>query len=83
MKLYLLIVGIIALALLAIFASSNSNDDIYTWTKAVCDDVNYCVDVILECKSGEITGVGFTGATAHFGPEWEDPRPLESREAWC
>ena len=54
-----------------------------TWTKAVCNEKNYCLDVQITCNEDEIIDVIPTGEGAYFPENWVDPRPIEIIEKWC
>jgi len=54
-----------------------------TWTKAVCNEENYCLDIQITCEDDRIIDVKPTGEGAYFPEDWEDPRPVEIIEKWC
>ena len=53
------------------------------WTKAICDDGNFCVDYEVTCENGRVVRLERSPHSAQFGPGWEDPRPEELRNWWC
>lgn len=58
--------------------------DIYTYTKAICNETNYCEDNEVKCNGREIVSITpITGAVVQFHPDWEDPRGEEERERLC
>jgi len=54
-----------------------------TWTKAICNGENYCLDVQITCSEGEVIDIKPTDEGSHFPEDWEDPRPEEILEKWC
>lgn len=81
--------GILILGLIASLALLNSNiknNDTYTnsWTKAICDENNYCQDYEIFCKGKELVSISpITGAAIQFSEHWEDPRGEETRDKIC
>jgi len=54
-----------------------------TWTKAVCNEENYCLDIQITCRDNEVVNLKPTGEGAYFPKDWKDPRPVELIEKWC
>jgi hypothetical protein len=54
-----------------------------TWTKAVCNEKNYCLDIQITCSEDEIIDIKPTGEGAYFSESWADPRPIEIIRKWC
>lgn len=54
-----------------------------TWTKAVCNEKNYCSDVEISCDEGKIVSIKPTGEGINLPENWIDPRPVEIIEKWC
>jgi len=54
-----------------------------TWTKAICNEENYCLDIQITCSGDEIIDIKPTGEGAYFPKDWEDLRPVEIIEKWC
>lgn len=54
-----------------------------TWTKAVCNEKNYCLDIQITCSENEVFNIQPTGELARFPENWVDPRPIEIIEKWC
>ncbi|MBD3247389.1 hypothetical protein GF378_02100 [Candidatus Pacearchaeota archaeon] len=61
---------------------SNSSQyplDYRTYTKAVCDENNYCQDYEITCKNKQVINISpITGANIQHSENWEDPRPNKS-----
>ena len=65
-------------------AQTQTIDKQYSYTKAICDENNFCQDYIIVCKeSNLISQTPITGAFVQFSEGWEDPRNLEQRERSC
>ena len=54
-----------------------------TWTKAVCNEENYCLDIQITCSEDRIIDIKPTGEGAYFPDDWQDPRPVEMIQKWC
>ena len=59
------------------------NNFVYSFTKAVCNDKNYCEDYEVVCNNYEIVKLSPTGAAVQFPNDWEDPREKEEIEIKC
>ena len=46
----------------------------YTYTKAICNNEKKCIDVLIECKDGEIVKMQPVSDLTSFDDDWEDPR---------
>ena len=56
----------------------------YTYTKAICNEKNYCEDNEIKCRGNEIISVTpITGAAVQFSENWEDPRDSKINEKLC
>ncbi len=56
----------------------------YTYTKAICDDNNFCQDHIITCKgSALINNEPITGAFVQFPIKWKDPRSEKEINTFC
>jgi len=54
-----------------------------TWTKAICNEENYCLDVQITCSEDKIIDIKPTGEGAYFPESWIEPRPIELIQKWC
>jgi len=54
-----------------------------TWTKAICNEENYCLDIQITCEENGVIDIKPTGEGSYFPKDWEDPRPVEIVEKWC
>lgn len=51
----------------------------YTYTKAICDENNFCQDYEVACLNGEVlSSQPITGAFIQHTDNWEDPRKNKS-----
>lgn len=55
----------------------------YSYTKAVCNNSNYCEDYEIACKGNDLVSFTPTGAAIQFSNDWKDPRDKESIEKLC
>lgn len=77
-----IIISMIILFLAGILFTSNilaaektQTTDYSTYTKAICDENNFCQDYIFTCENGEIIKqTPITGASIQFDEDWVDPR---------
>jgi len=78
----LIVILIILIAgILLIRANSTGNiiKDYYTYTKAICDENNFCQDYIIICENKELIEMKpITGATIQHSENWQDPRENKS-----
>ena len=57
---------------------------LYSYTKAICNETNYCQDYEIACKNGEVISKSpITGAAVQFSTNWKDPRDNEAIEKLC
>ena len=55
----------------------------YSYTKAICDDSNYCEDYEIACKGNDLVSFTPTGAAIQLDNDWKDPRDKELIERLC
>lgn len=55
----------------------------YSYTKALCDDNNFCEDYVIECKGEEVESIFPTGFTVQHSQSWQDPRTQEEINKLC
>lgn len=46
----------------------------YTWTTAICNSNNECMDVLVECSNGEVVSLSPITNLTSFGRDWNDFR---------
>ncbi len=47
----------------------------YTYTKAICNESNFCQDYLITCDNKNITKkIPITGAITQHADDWTDPR---------
>ena len=56
----------------------------YTFTKAICNNSNYCQDYEIICESNTLKEIRpITGAAVQYPETWKDPRTKEQIEKLC
>ena len=56
----------------------------YTFTKAVCDENNFCQDYEIRCNGEQVVSqTHIKGASVQYPKDWKDPRTKEERERLC
>ena len=56
----------------------------YSYTKAICNETNYCQDYVIVCKGDKIVSqTPVTGAFLQQAPDWEDPRDAKTINNIC
>jgi hypothetical protein len=80
-------VGLCILIVMNLISASPSgnagNANIFVWTKAICNERNYCLDVLITCINGQVADLKPQGEGVYFSGSWRDPRPEESRLELC
>jgi len=75
MILIILITGIILIE--ATLEQSPRN--YYTYTKAICDEKNFCQDYLITCENKTVKSfIPITGASVQFPENWKDTRENKS-----
>ncbi|MFC1682516.1 hypothetical protein ACFL0X_02780, partial [Nanoarchaeota archaeon] len=47
----------------------------YSYTKAICNDSNYCSDHLIVCENDKLVSMDtITGASIQFSEDWKDSR---------
>ena len=55
-----------------------------TFTKAICNDDNFCQDHVITCENGKLINQSpITGAVIQNDDSWEDPRNDSEKEISC
>ncbi|MFH1801541.1 MAG: hypothetical protein ABH804_01770 [archaeon] len=57
--------------------------DKYSYTKAICNDSNYCEDYEIICEENSLIRMNPTGAVIQHDENWYDPRDNETKEKLC
>ena len=67
-----------------ILTSKVTKENVYTFTKAICTENNYCQDYELKCNNAELVSMSqITGAAVQFSKDWQDPRNETTINKWC
>ncbi|HLD55667.1 MAG TPA: hypothetical protein VJB35_05390 [Candidatus Nanoarchaeia archaeon] len=54
------------------------------FTKAICNETNFCQDYEIACESNKIIKINpIENASAQFSSEWQDPRNQEEIKKLC
>lgn len=58
--------------------------DRYSFTKAICNETNYCQDYEIICNNNELIDIRpIIGAAIQQDEDWKDPRDIETRDKLC
>ena len=79
--LFLLLTG--ALIVLNWQVTGHTTLNKYSFTKAICNQENYCKDYEITCEDGKIISKKAISEGVQFSQDWEDPRSEEMRNKWC
>ena len=75
----ILIILLILVATILLSAKQIEVKDYYSYTKAICDENNFCQDNIITCENKEVVNVEpITGAFIQQTENWEDSRENKS-----
>ena len=86
MKRLLIAVLIIVLSVAAALSwpsNTRGEVEVSSWTKAICDDSNFCIDIEIVCASGRIVDLKPVKYGVQFDKAWADPRSVELQNTWC
>ena len=80
-----ILLGIVLIFIIANAIKTEPEHKIPTsmWTKAICNEENYCLDVQITCGEDGLIDVKPTGEGIQFPDDWVDPRPVKMIERWC
>ena len=55
-----------------------------SYTKAVCNETNYCQDYVVSCNRNNVLSMNpITGAAVQFSDGWQDPRNEREINGFC
>ena len=61
-----------------------NSKDYYSYTKAICNETNYCQDYEIICENKKVVSIKpITGAAIQQPPNWKDPRDKDTIEKMC
>lgn len=82
-----LILAVIILVMYLNLASKKFTGEVVSvssYTKAICNETNYCQDYIITCNGNYVENIRLvTGAAVQHPPEWKDPREENTEINWC
>jgi hypothetical protein len=84
--LFLILISILSLLYINFFKKDITGKVIneYSYTKAICNETNYCQDYEIVCKNGEVISKNLiTGAAIQFSTNWKDPRDNKAINKLC
>ena len=86
MKKWIIILVIFLLIAIFIFnfppkkITGEAVSDFYTYTKAICNESNFCQDYVITCEENMTLEIrSITGSAVQFSENWEDPRQKEDQ----
>jgi hypothetical protein len=86
----ILVVIILAIALIFLINRTltgnviNQQNDTYMYTKAICNETNFCQDNEITCNGSQVVSVSpITGAVIQHSKDWQDPRSNEDINKLC
>ena len=81
----LIFVGTLTFALGQTYITENLQEDnfIHSYTKAVCNENNYCEDYEIICEENKMLKLTPTGFAVQFSKDWKDQRNKEDIEKIC
>lgn len=84
MKIAIIILIILALASIITYnLTGQVVSDKYNYTKAICNDNNFCQDYIVTCEGKELIDLSpISGAVIQHSSNWSDPRG-EQTDNYC
>lgn len=50
------------------------NDENYSRTRAICNENNQCIDVLIKCENGKVLDIIPVSPTRYYPADWKDPR---------
>ena len=87
MIIFLILIVLIGILIFSIFNLFQITGEViinsYSYTKAVCNNSNYCEDYEVICGEGKLVSFTPTGAAIQLPDEWKDPRDKESIDRLC
>jgi hypothetical protein len=62
----------------------NDTSNVHMYTKAICNETNFCQDAEIVCEGNETVSVTpITGAVIQHENDWQDPRPEQDKDKLC
>jgi len=79
----LILVGALLFLVLKPVLTGEAVRDYKTYTKAICDENNFCQDYEIACENKQVVGITpISGANIQHLADWEDPR-INKSEITC
>ncbi len=64
-------------------SSDNGAREWTTWTKAICSEENYCIDILITCDGNRVVDLTPLSEGIYFSSDWEDKRPPHLKNQYC
>lgn len=81
---FLILIGILIFSIFNLFQITGEvTINSYLYTKAVCNNSNYCEDYEVTCEGNNLVSFTPTGAAIQLDNDWKDPRDKELIEKLC
>ena len=78
-----ILIGILVFLLSNSITGKAIKDQSYFWTKAICNETNYCQDYKIVCNGKEVISITPTKAVIQNSLDWKDPRNEETINTFC
>ena len=75
----LILIGILAFSIYGQALTGQVVEESHTYTKAICDDENFCEDYEIICNEEDVVSINPTGYVIQNNEGWQDPRPEDER----
>ena len=62
---------------------SEDGDEVTIWTRAICNDNGFCIDVEVVCQADRLIDMKPIPAGIYHSDDWEDARPTDFKAKWC
>ena len=67
-----------------VIKEQETNLNSYMYTKAICNESNYCQDYEITCQENQTKSImPITGAVIQHSQDWEDPRNETDKNKLC
>ena len=65
------------------FVSASEISNSHLFTKAICNEENFCEDYFINCSGKNLLDMKSTGYAVQFSSDWKDPRNSEDINRTC
>jgi len=79
-----IIIGVFFLSISEYYKRDKISLNEYFYTKAICNETNYCQDYEIVCKENKLIRLNLiTGASIQHSLNWKDPRDEKTKNGLC